>query len=200
MGMKSMYNLSNQCYNDIVKFIIDLISVNYNMLEDLYQSKKIVASLRMDYEKIDACKKNCMLFWKEQQDDTECMHCGRSSYVKVVNEDGASVTTKVVVKQLRYMPITPSLKQLYLAEETAKQMRWHNERKRDSEDHDIMSHPADIEAWEALDCFDPKFAWDPRSVHLGLRRMVSNLTARPAVHILIGQFLSCLTICHPTSV
>jgi hypothetical protein len=52
------------------------------------------------------------------------MHCGRSKYVKVVNEDGASVSTKVVVKQLHYMPITPRLKWLYLSKETVKQMRW----------------------------------------------------------------------------
>jgi hypothetical protein len=64
-----------------------------------------------------------MLFWNEHKDDIECMHYGRSRYMKVVNEDGASVTTKVVVKQLRYMPITPRLKQLYLSEETVKQMR-----------------------------------------------------------------------------
>jgi hypothetical protein len=38
----------------------------------------------------------------------------------------------------------------------------------DREDPDIMSHPADTEAWEALDHFDTKFARDPRSVHLGL--------------------------------
>jgi hypothetical protein len=88
--------------------------------------------------------------------------------VMVVNKDGASVTTKVVVKQLYYLPITPRLKRLYLSEETAKQMRWHKEGKRDTEDPDIMSHPADTEAWEALDCFDPKFARDPRSVRLGL--------------------------------
>jgi hypothetical protein len=62
MGMKSKYNFLNQCYNDIVKFVIDLISVKHNMPKDLYQSKKIVASLRMDYEKIDACEKNCILF------------------------------------------------------------------------------------------------------------------------------------------
>jgi hypothetical protein len=31
-----------------------------------------------------------------------------------------------------------------------------------------MSHPSDIEAWEALDRFDTEFAWDPRSVRLGL--------------------------------
>jgi hypothetical protein len=30
--------------------------------------------------------------------------------VKVINEDGAFVTTKVVVKQLHYIPITPGLK------------------------------------------------------------------------------------------
>ncbi len=66
--------------------------------------------------------------------------------MKVVNEDGASVTTKVAVKQLRYMPITSRLKRLYLSEETAKQMRWHKEGKCDSEDPNIMLHPADTEA------------------------------------------------------
>jgi hypothetical protein len=151
-----------------MNFVIDLIPVKNNMPKDLYQSKKIVAGLRMDYEMIDAQEKNCMLFWKEHKDDTECMHCGRSRYMKVVNEDGASVTTKVVVKQLRYMPITPRLKRLYLSEETAKQMRWHKEGKRGSEDPDIMSHLADTEAWEALDCFDPEFPRDPTSVCLGL--------------------------------
>jgi hypothetical protein len=32
------------------------------MLKDLYQSKKIVSSLRMNYEKIDAYKKNAFCF------------------------------------------------------------------------------------------------------------------------------------------
>jgi hypothetical protein len=86
------------------------------MMKDLYQLKKIVADLGMNYEKIDVCERNCMLFWKEHKDDTKYIHCGRSRYVKVVNENGASITTKVAVKQLCYMPITPRLKQLYLSE------------------------------------------------------------------------------------
>jgi hypothetical protein len=134
----------------------------------LYQSKKIVSDLSMNYEKIDVCEKNCMLFWKEHKDDTECMHYGRSRYVKVRNEDGVSVATKVATKQLHYIPITPRLKQLFLSEETAKQMRWHHEGKCESEDPDIMSHHADSEAWQTLDRFDPEFARDPRSVRLGL--------------------------------
>jgi hypothetical protein len=147
MAMKSKYNFSNQCYNNIVKLIIDLILMKHNMPKDLYQSKKIVSGLGMNYEKIDVCKKNCMLFWRDHKDDTKCMHCGRSRYVKVRNEDGVSVTTKVVTKQLCYIPITPRLKQLFLSEETAKQMRWHREGKREREDPNIMSHPTDNEAW-----------------------------------------------------
>jgi hypothetical protein len=67
--------------------------------------------------------------------------------VKVINEDEASVTIKVAVKQLRYIPITPRLKWLFLSEETMKQMRWHKEGKCDSEVTNIMSHPANGEAW-----------------------------------------------------
>jgi hypothetical protein len=62
MGMKSKHNFSNQCYNNIVKLIIDLIPVKHNMLKDLYQSKKIVAGLGMNNEKIDMCERNYMLF------------------------------------------------------------------------------------------------------------------------------------------
>jgi hypothetical protein len=100
--------------------------------------------------------------------DTECMHCGRSRYMKVVNEDGVSITIKVAFKQLRYIPITPKLKRLFLCEEIMQQMRWHKEGIRDSEDVDIISHPVDAEAWQALEHFDLEFAKDPKSVRLGL--------------------------------
>jgi hypothetical protein len=123
MTMKSKYNFLNQSYNDIVKLIIDLIPTKYNMLKDLYQSKKIVAGLGMKYKKIDMYEKNCMLFWKEYKDATEYIHYGKSRYVKVRNKDGDSVITKVAIKQLYYIPITSSSKRLFLSEETAKQMR-----------------------------------------------------------------------------
>jgi hypothetical protein len=49
MGIKSKYNFSNQCYKDIVKLIIDLILGKHNISKDFYQSKKIIASLGMNY-------------------------------------------------------------------------------------------------------------------------------------------------------
>jgi hypothetical protein len=74
------------------------------------------------------------------------MHYGRFRYVNVINEDGTSVTTKVAVKQPRYIPIMPRLKWLFLCEEMVQQMRCHKEGIRDSEDADIISHSADTEA------------------------------------------------------
>jgi hypothetical protein len=62
MGFKSKYNFSNLCYNDIMKFVIDLIPVKHNMSKDLYQFKKIVSSLGMNFEKIDACEKIACCF------------------------------------------------------------------------------------------------------------------------------------------
>jgi hypothetical protein len=36
MMMKSKYNFLNQCYNNMVKLIIDLIPIKHNMPKDLY--------------------------------------------------------------------------------------------------------------------------------------------------------------------
>jgi hypothetical protein len=47
-------------------------------------------------------------------------------------------------------------------------MRWHKEGIHDSKDIDIMSHPADAEAWHARDRFDPEFKRDSSCVRLGL--------------------------------
>jgi hypothetical protein len=62
MGFKLKYSFSNQCYNDIVKLIIDLILAKHNMPKDLYQYKKIVSGLEKNYEKIDACEKIACCF------------------------------------------------------------------------------------------------------------------------------------------
>jgi hypothetical protein len=60
------------------------------------------------------------------------------------------------------------MKRLFLCEEMAQQMWWHKVGIHDSKDAVIMSHPTDAKACHALDYFDPKFTWDPRSVCLDL--------------------------------
>jgi hypothetical protein len=87
--------------------------------------------------------------------------------VKVRNEDGVS-NHKSGDQTASLHTYHAKAEMVVLSKETAKQMRWHHEGKRESEDPDIMSHPTDREAWQTLDRFDPEFARDPRSVRLGL--------------------------------
>jgi hypothetical protein len=86
-------------------------------------TRGIDALLGMEYEKIDAYEDNCVLFYKEHKDETKYLKCGKSMFVEVVNEDGEKVTMKVAHKQLRYMPLTPRMKWLFLSNKTARHMR-----------------------------------------------------------------------------
>jgi hypothetical protein len=76
------------------------------------------------------------------------------------------VTSTVAKKQLRYMPLAPRIKRLFLSRNTARHMRWHKERER--EDTHVMTHPSDSDAWKALDDFDPEFAIEARNIQIGL--------------------------------
>jgi hypothetical protein len=72
--------------------------------------------------------------------------------------------TQIAYKQLRYMLLTPQLKQLFISKKTAMHMRWHKEGER--ENSNVMVHPSDGEAWKALNNFDPDFARDARNVYI----------------------------------
>jgi hypothetical protein len=45
--------------------ISEVLPMGHKMPKGMYQSKKLLEGLGMDYGKIDVCQDNCMLFWKE---------------------------------------------------------------------------------------------------------------------------------------
>jgi hypothetical protein len=103
-----------------------------------------------------------MIFYKEHK---KCLKCGKPRFVEVVNEYGETVTTKTAHKQLPYMPLTPRMKWLFISKKTARHMRWHKEGV--CENNQVMVHPSDSEAWNALDDFDPDITRDARNVRIG---------------------------------
>jgi hypothetical protein len=62
MAIKSKFALSNNCYKELLKLFNDVLSANHKVPREMYQSKKMLSGLGTDYEKIDVCQKNCMLF------------------------------------------------------------------------------------------------------------------------------------------
>jgi hypothetical protein len=59
MAIKSKFAFSNNCYKELLNLISDVLSENHKMPKDMYQSKKLLFGLGMDYEKIDVCDNNC---------------------------------------------------------------------------------------------------------------------------------------------
>jgi hypothetical protein len=57
-GSKRRHN----CYKELLNLISDVLPENHKMPKDMYQSKTLLSGLGMDYEKIDVCENNCMLF------------------------------------------------------------------------------------------------------------------------------------------
>jgi hypothetical protein len=110
MAIKSKFFFSNNCYNELLKLVGDVLPNPNKLPKDMHHSKKLVKGLNMDYEKIDVCRNSCMPFWKEHKEENKCLKCGKLRYIEVINDDGEMVTTEVAHKQLRYMPIAPRLK------------------------------------------------------------------------------------------
>jgi hypothetical protein len=94
--------------------ISDVLLANHKLPRDMYQSKKLFAGLCMDYEKINVCQDNCMVFWKEHINEKKCLKCEKSLFIEVINADDEEVMMKIAYKQLRYMPLTPRLKRLFI--------------------------------------------------------------------------------------
>jgi hypothetical protein len=62
MVIKFKYFFSNNCYNDLVKLISDILLKPHKVPKDIYQFKKMMSALGLKYKKIDVCPDNYMLF------------------------------------------------------------------------------------------------------------------------------------------
>jgi hypothetical protein len=51
MAIKSKFAFSNNCYKELLNLIRDVLPENHKMPKDMYQSKKLLFGLGMDYEK-----------------------------------------------------------------------------------------------------------------------------------------------------
>lgn len=96
----------------------------------------------LGHEEIDACKNDCVLFRKENQDAIRCPVCNESRWK---NNDGKRKPHKT----LRYFPLKPRLQKLFMFRKTASKMRWHKEKRVVEEG--IARHPADSRAWKHFD-------------------------------------------------
>ncbi|XP_068475068.1 uncharacterized protein [Phaseolus vulgaris] len=131
--------------------------------KNYYKAKKIVSNLGLKAQNIDCCEAGCMLYYKDDNLLIECKFCHLPRYFPPKGDKGRY--KQLPRKRMFYLPIIPRLQRLYASVESAKQMRWHFENKKED---GILRHPCHGEAWKHLDKIYSNFAIDPQHVRLGL--------------------------------
>ena len=156
MTMKSEHRMSQRAVDELCQFMEERLPKPNRMPNSFYKCKKQMQTLDMPHLKIHCCKKGCMIYWREDENRTECKVCGQARF----KDNGRSP-----FKKMYYFPLGPRLRRLYASEVTAQSMRWHAEH---AQTPGEMRHPADSIAWKTFDKSHPLFASESRNVRLAL--------------------------------
>ncbi|XP_057514743.1 uncharacterized protein LOC130796406 [Actinidia eriantha] len=159
-NMKVSNHWTNKSFNLFLKFQSRVLPKCNLVPNSTYETRKILSDLGLSYELIHACINDCVLFWKENAMLDRCPRCNVSRY-KINCGKGKKIPHKI----LRYFPLTPRLKRLFMSRIISEAMRWHMENPSDGEE---SRHPAHSDEWKDFDVKHPEFALEPRNVRLGL--------------------------------
>ncbi|KAL5781632.1 hypothetical protein ACOSP7_006661 [Xanthoceras sorbifolium] len=126
MHIKCINGWSNKSFIMLLEFLKDAFPMCDKLPTSNYDTKKMVRDLGLHYVKIDACKNDCILYYKEYAKASECPICELPRWMQT-RKVGNDKAKKVPWKVLRYFPITPRLQRLFMSSKTAVDMRWHFE-------------------------------------------------------------------------
>ncbi|KAI3443853.1 hypothetical protein Pfo_000518 [Paulownia fortunei] len=142
MHVKVLNGWSNKSFNMLFQLLREAFLKSNAIPSSYYKAKKMLRKLGLGYESIHTCKNDCILLWDEHE----------------------STDTRPTF--LRYFPLKLRLKWLFLSKYIARDMRWHAEKR--VETNRVLRHPADAKAWKEFDKSHKIFADDPKNVRLGL--------------------------------
>ncbi|XP_073103331.1 uncharacterized protein [Elaeis guineensis] len=159
LHLKCSNNWSDTSMDKLLKVFKKVLPNGALVPNSFYEAKKLIQDLGLEYIKIDACLNDCVIYWGEHANAIICPVCNLSHW----KYQGR--TRNIPHKILHYFPLKPRLQRLYMSKITAKDMRWHEEKRIND---GILRHPADSFAWKSFDDKYKSFSVDPRSVRLGL--------------------------------
>ncbi|XP_040361928.1 uncharacterized protein LOC121048928 [Rosa chinensis] len=161
-NLKAKHGMSDSAYSDWLIAFAKYLPEGNEIPASVYEAKKSLSALGMDYTKIHACPNDCILYRKQYVDDTICPTCGTSRWKICKNKKERE---GVPAKVLWYFPPIPRFKRMFQSIETSKSLTWHaTDRNKDS----LIRHPADSASWKLVDEKWPDFGNEPRNLQLAL--------------------------------
>jgi hypothetical protein len=96
-NLKCIGGISNKIFSDILELVSQLLPPCDEALPvNTYEAKKFLSSMGLGYEKIPACRNDCMLFWKDNKDLDTCTVCGESKWMADIHldQDGEVISSR----------------------------------------------------------------------------------------------------------
>lgn len=162
--IKCLGRWSNRSFSMLLDLLREVLLEGSSLLEKFSQNKKIISNIGLNYNKIDACPNDCMLYWKEFAKKQFYNVYGTSQW-KTLEKPSEGSKIKSPAKILHHFPLIPCFQRLYMSSKTTSYMRWHDE---EWTKDGIMRHPADSPTWRHLNPIDPSFENGFHNVRLGL--------------------------------
>ncbi|KAF6160082.1 hypothetical protein GIB67_025745 [Kingdonia uniflora] len=139
LSMKSRYEIFNECFTKLLGYVKGILPDDNTLLNRTYTTKKLVKSSRMECQIIQACRNDCILYWRENVDKDSCPTCGISKWR---SKNPLKPKLNKPWKKLRYFPLTPRLRRMYSVPWIANEMTWHAKANLIANE-DTMKHPVD---------------------------------------------------------
>jgi len=112
---------SDKSFTVLLSLLKDMFPEANELPNRTCDSKKILCSIDMNYERIHAYPNDCILYIKGYEGLERCPVCDVDRYMKNKN--------KISTKVLWYFPVIPKFKSMFKNSEHAKSLLWHLDEK-----------------------------------------------------------------------
>jgi hypothetical protein len=130
------------------------------IVESVYEAKKIIFPLGIEVEKIHACKNNCVLFHGDYADFDKCPKCGYDQYKRKKdggddnnandkNEPGEILGKKkkanrgALLRVAWYFCFIPWLRRWFATRKESQLFSWHDKGRKELKKDGKFRHPTD---------------------------------------------------------
>ncbi|KAK9073333.1 hypothetical protein SSX86_007657 [Deinandra increscens subsp. villosa] len=155
--LKGQFGWSDTSFDALLGALKTVLPAKNTIPSSMYEAKKMLKGIGLEYEKFHACENDCVLFWNEYRDASECPTCGTSRW--------KTNTKNVPRKVLWYFPPIPRFRRMFSSPEIAHDLTWHAQgRSNDGK----LTHPSDSPSWKLVDNTWKEFGRESRNLRLAL--------------------------------
>ena len=104
-NLKARYGWSDNSFSELLGLLGEMFPLNNELPLSMYEAKKTLNALGMEYEKIHACPNDCILYRNELKNASSCPTCGASRWK--VNSTRTRKRKGVPAKVMWYFPPIP---------------------------------------------------------------------------------------------